>query len=128
MSMVTLTASGDVSRTTKYLTKLKSLMFGDVFDEIGLEGVLALSSNTPKRTGLLSSSWEYKVERDAQGGATISWHNNDIEGGYNVAVLVQYGHGLKGGGYVSGVDFVNPALRPVFEAFGRRIEEEIKKS
>lgn len=127
MSMVTFTTSGDLSKTKKFLNKMKSLLFNDVFDEIGLEGVLALSSNTPKNTGRLSSSWEYKVERDSN-GATITWHNTDIEGGYNVAVLVQYGHGLKGGGYVSGVDFINPALRPVFDEFGRRIEEEIKRS
>lgn len=127
MSMVTLTTSGDLSKTKKFLNKMKSLLFNDVFDEIGLEGVLALSSNTPKNTGRLSSSWEYKVERDSN-GATITWYNTDIEGGYNVAVLVQYGHGLKGGGYVSGVDFINPALRPVFDEFGRRIEEEIKRS
>lgn len=127
MSMVTFTTSGDLSKTKKFLNKMKSLLFNDVFDEIGLEGVLALSSNTPKNTGRLSSSWEYKVERDSN-GAMITWHNTDIEGGYNVAVLVQYGHGLKGGGYVSGVDFINPALRPVFDEFGRRIEEEIKRS
>lgn len=127
MSMVTLTTSGDLSKTKKFLNKMKSLLFNDVFDEIGLEGVLALSSNTPKNTGRLSSSWEYKVERNSN-GATITWYNTDIEGGYNVAVLVQYGHGLKGGGYVSGVDFINPALRPVFDEFGRRIEEEIKRS
>jgi hypothetical protein len=127
MSMVTFTTSGDLSKTKKFLNKMKSLLFNDVFDEIGLEGVLALSSNTPKNTGRLSSSWEYKVERDSN-GATITWYNTDIEGGYNVAVLVQYGHGLKGGGYVSGVDFINPALRPVFDEFGRRIEEEIKRS
>jgi hypothetical protein len=125
--MVTFTTSGDLSKTKKFLNKMKSLLFNDVFDEIGLEGVLALSSNTPKNTGRLSSSWEYKVERDSN-GATITWYNTDIEGGYNVAVLVQYGHGLKGGGYVSGVDFINPALRPVFDEFGRRIEEEIKRS
>ena len=125
--MVTLTTSGDLSKTKKFLNKMKSLLFNDVFDEIGLEGVLALSSNTPKNTGRLSSSWEYKVERNSN-GATITWYNTDIEGGYNVAVLVQYGHGLKGGGYVSGVDFINPALRPVFDEFGRRIEEEIKRS
>lgn len=127
MSMVTFTTSGDLSKTKKFLNKMKSLLFNDVFDEIGLEGVLALSSNTPKNTGRLSSSWEYRVERDSN-GATITWYNTDIEGGYNVAVLVQYGHGLKGGGYVSGVDFINPALRPVFDEFGRRIEEEIKRS
>lgn len=127
MSMVTFTTSGDLSKTKKFLNKMKSLLFNDVFDEIGLEGVLALSSNTPKNTGRLSSSWEYKVERNSN-GATITWYNTDIEGGYNVAVLVQYGHGLKGGGYVSGVDFINPALRPVFDEFGRRIEEEIKRS
>lgn len=125
--MVTFTTSGDLSKTKKFLNKMKSLLFNDVFDEIGLEGVLALSSNTPKNTGRLSSSWEYKVERDSN-GATITWYNTDIEGGYNVAVLVQYGHGLKGGGYVSGIDFINPALRPVFDEFGRRIEEEIKRS
>lgn len=125
--MVTFTTSGDLSKTKKFLNKMKSLLFNDVFDEIGLEGVLALSSNTPKNTGRLSSSWEYKVERDSN-GATITWYNTDIEGGYNVAILVQYGHGLKGGGYVSGVDFINPALRPVFDEFGRRIEEEIKRS
>ena len=127
MSMVTFTTSGDLSKTTKFLNKLKSLMFNDVFDEIGSEGVAALASNTPKNTGLLSSSWDYKVDRSSE-GATITWYNNDVEGGYNVALLVQYGHGLKGGGYVSGIDFINPALRPVFDQFGERIEEEIKRS
>lgn len=101
---------------------LRTIVQGDMFntlDRFGQEGVAALSAATPIDTGLAASSWDYRVER-SRGVWSITWLNNDIEGGAQVVLLLQYGHGTGTGGFVQGRDFINPAMRPIFD----RIENE----
>lgn len=87
-------------------------------------GVQALSEETPKYTGLAASSWTYEIEI-GKDQSVITWINNDVEGGYNVAILVQYGHGVRGGGYIEGRDFINPAIRPIFDDFANELWKEV---
>ena len=106
--------SGSFDNTKKFL---RSIVNGDIFrtlDRFGQEGVQALSAATPIDTGLAASSWDYQVTRD-RGMYRIDWTNRDVEGGSNVAILIQYGHGTGTGGYVQGRDFINPAMRPIFD-------------
>lgn len=86
----------------------------NVLDHYGRQGVDLLSNATPRRTGLAAQSWEYDVTH-SPGRHVISWSNSDNEGGVNVAVIIQYGHGTGTGGYVEGIDYINPALRPLFD-------------
>ena len=83
-------------------------------DKYGQEGVAALASATPKDTGLAASSWYYQIERK-KGSIIIRYCNSDIENGVPIAVILQYGHATKNGGWVEGRDYINPAIRPIFD-------------
>jgi hypothetical protein len=112
--MFGVTSSGDFKETIKFLEFMKS---GDVFhhlDRYGRQGVDALSSASPVDTGRMSQSWGYQLGHE-KGRYSISWFNTDKEGGVNIAVIIQYGHGTGTGGYVQGRDYINPAMRPIFD-------------
>lgn len=85
-------------------------------------GVQALSRATPKDTGLASISWDYIVINEG-GRVGIEWYNTNVENGISVVLLIQYGHATRGGSYIPGRDFINPAIQPVFD----KIEEDIRK-
>ena len=122
--MIKFSKKGDWSKTISSLKNTKSIK--GILDKYGEEGVRALQAATPINTGRLERSWEYKIVEN-NGSISIEWHNTDIEGGYNVAILVQYGHGTGGGTYVQGIDYINPALRPVFDEIANSIWEEVTK-
>lgn len=92
----------------------------DVLQSSGREGVAALSSATPRDSGRTASSWGFEVSK-AGGVYTITWTNSDVENGFPVAIMLQYGHGTGTGGYISGRDFINPAMRPVFDRIADRV-------
>jgi hypothetical protein len=96
-----------------------------VLDRYGREGVRILSSATPKETGETAHSWEYKVTHQV-GKHTISWSNTHKEDGVNIAVIIQYGHGTGTGGYVEGIDYINPALRPLFDRIADDIWRQVR--
>ena len=112
--MISIRTKGDFSSFNRFCEKLLEIGKFGKLDRYGRMGVDALSSYTPINTGLLASSWVYNIER-TKDYVSIVWSNTDIEGGYNVALLVQYGHGNGHGGYIQGIDYINPALAPVFE-------------
>lgn len=115
---------GGFKKTEKLLKKALGRNYMKILDKYGEYGVQALSNNTPKDTGLLASSWYYEI---VQEGSSISvvWKNRDLEGGYNIALLLQYGHGTRNGGYVQGVDYINPALKPIFESLASAAWKEV---
>lgn len=78
------------------------------------QGVRALAAATPINSGLASESWIYKIEVSGS-RVTITWMNTDTEDGFPVAIMLQYGHGTRGGGYVQGRDYINPAIKPIFD-------------
>lgn len=120
-------SKGNWEKTIRWLRKMANIetRFDAALERAGREGVRALEAATPKDTGLAASAWFFDIKKGPL-SSTIEWHNADIEGGYNVALLLQYGHGTGTGGYVTGVDFINPALRPVFEAFGQDVLKEVE--
>lgn len=115
---------GDFRKTEKFLKKALGRKYRTILEKYGEYGVQALSANTPVDTGLLASSWYYTIE---QKGSSISvvWSNRDIEGGYNIALLLQMGHGTGNGGYVKGVDYINPALEPIFQSLADAAWKEV---
>lgn len=119
------TNKGDFSKTIDFLKKANNNVL-PVLHAAGQKGVEALERATPKDTQLAASSWGYTIDGDS-GNYTITFHNYDIEGGYNVAILIQYGHGTGTGGYVAGRDFINPALQPIFDSLADDIWKEINK-
>ena len=42
-----------------------------------------------------------------------------------IAILLQYGHGTRNGGWVEGTDYINPAMRPIFDAIAKEAFEEV---
>ena len=120
------TSKGDFSKSIDFLKKANGSL-ENALNKAGEEGVAALEKAIPKDSGLASQSWRYELEKNGNGHYGIVFHNDDIEGGYNVAILVQYGHGLRNGGYVQGRDYINPALRPIFDNLANDVWEELNR-
>lgn len=94
-------------------------------DAFGRQGVEALANSTPVDTGLTSNSWEYEIKK-SNGKYSIIWSNTNTETGVPVAILIQYGHATKNGGWVEGRDFINPAIRPLFDKIADQVWERVK--
>lgn len=121
------TQKGDFSKATSYLERLKSVVGRiSVLDKYGRAGVSALSSATPKESGLAASSWYYEIER-GKGFVRIIFGNSDVENGFPVAIMLQYGHGTGTGGWVEGRDYINPAIQPIFDKIAADAWREVTK-
>ena len=125
--MITVKQRGDFRKTTQFLTKASKADAYDILEKYGKAGVTALSAATPKDTGRTASSWTYKIEKTGK-GYSLSWHNSNVNRGVNIAVILQYGHGTRNGGYVVGIDYINPALRPVFDKLSTELIREVTGS
>ena len=124
--MISFRQQGDFSKLTRYLEKAKNAVkIGDL-DKYGREGVAALSSATPIDTGLTASSWKYEIEH-RNGSVTISFLNTNIQNGVPIAIILQYGHGTKNGGWVQGRDYINPAIQPIFDKIAENAWREVTK-
>jgi hypothetical protein len=82
--------------------------------------VSALGQASPKDSGLASDSWDYQIERSGR-AVTIKWTNSDVENGFPVAIMLQLGYGTGTGGYVQGRDYINPAMRPIFDSIAEQV-------
>ena len=102
------------------LTKRTSLR------KYGELGVQALQRSTPKETGLTAASWYYEI-KESNDGFTIEWKNRNSNKGVLIAAILQYGHGTGTGGYVRGVDYINPAMKPVFQQIADDAWKEVTK-
>lgn len=123
---VTFKQKGDFSKFNKYLERLKEVVkIGDL-DKYGREGVSALKNATPVDTGLTANSWSYEIIR-RNGIVTIAFNNSNIQNGVPIAIILQYGHATKNGGYVEGRDYINPAIRPIFDKIAKNAWEEVTK-
>lgn len=113
--MIGFTTQGDWAKTESWLKGLtnRSRILAEL-EKYGKAGVAALSAATPVESGLTAASWTYEVTQGAE-GYSIVWRNTHHVGGTSVAILLQYGHGTGTGGYVQGRDYINPAIRPIFD-------------
>lgn len=118
--MITLKSSGSFKRSDSFLTKLMQLDISSTLNRYGREGVTALSSATPVDSGVTAASWGYKVTKESNGWS-ITWTNSHVESGAPIAIMLQYGHGTGTGGYVQGQDYINPAIKPIFDRIARDI-------
>lgn len=125
--MLRITSIGDFAKTVAFLTKMKRGDYLDRLKECCDKGVVALSRATPVKTGKTAESWSYEIKTTGN-GVTVYWTNSNVVNGFNVAIGLQYGHGTKNGGYVRGLDYINPAIRPVFEEIADDIWKEVVRS
>ena len=124
--MIKIRQKGNFRKLTSFLEKAKEGLDIGVLDKYGRKGVDALSSATPVDTGLTASSWFYKIE-NKNGVAKIEFHNRNIQNGTPIAVILQYGHGTRNGGYVVGRDYINPAIQPVFDELAKNAWKEVAR-
>ena len=122
--MISFRQKGDFSNLTSFLKKPIKI---EELDRYGREGVQALSKATPVDTGLTASSWHYKIEQKP-GTVSISFHNSNIQNGVPIAIILQYGHGTRNGGWVEGRDYINPAIRPIFERIANNAFNKVKNN
>lgn len=122
--MIKFTQKGDWSRTNKFLERALEVVKLGELDKYGRKGVEVLADATPKDTGKTAESWYYTITHYPE-GAKIEWYNSNSNKGIPIAILIQYGHGLQNGSYVQGVDFINPAMRPIFKAIAEDMWKEL---
>lgn len=125
--MIVFTQKGDFKKTEKFLNKASKVEYFRKLEKYAREGVKALSAATPVDTGKTAASWSYEI-RQTKGSASIYWTNSNVNKGVPIAIILQYGHGTNNGGYVQGVDYINPALRPVFERLAEETWKEVTSS
>lgn len=124
--MITFRQKGDFSKLTRFLERAKETIRLGNLDKYGREGVAALASATPIDSGKTASSWYYKIE-NKNGYASINFCNSNINKGVPIAIILQYGHGTRNGGYVQGRDYINPAIQPIFDKIADDAWREVTK-
>ena len=124
--MIKFRQKGDFSKVTKYLERVNNTARRMDLDKFGRAGVAALASATPVDTGLTANSWYYEIEK-SNGVYSISFHNSNIQNGVPIAIILQYGHGTRNGGWVQGRDYINPAIQPIFDEITNQAWREVTK-
>lgn len=124
--MIRFRQKGDFSKTTNFLKRAKDKVYLEDLDKYGRQGVAALASATPIDSGKTASSWYYKIENTKE-SAKITFYNSNIQNGVSIAIILQYGHGTRNGGWVEGRDYINPAVQPIFDKIVDDAWREVSK-
>lgn len=125
--MIRFESSGSFDKTDSFLSKMMNFDPTAKLNRLGEEGVAALRSATPMESGMTAESWSFETSTEG-GGISIWWTNTNIVNGFNVAIGLQYGHGTGTGGYVAGYDYINPALRPIFDRIANDVWKEVQSA
>lgn len=125
--MISFRQKGNFAKLTRYFERVKKGAKLVDLDKYGRAGVAALASATPVESGKTEGSWYYKIE-NKNGLASISFCNSNINKGVPIAIILQYGHGTRNGGWVEGRDYINPAIQPVFDNIAESAWREVTKS
>ena len=125
--MITFSQKGDFSKLTHFLQNAKNSIAVDILDKYGREGVKVLASATPKDTGKTAASWTYRIIRQKD-SVSITFENSNIQNGVPIAIILQYGHATRNGGWVQGKDYINPAIRPIFDQLADEAWKEAVRS
>ena len=124
--MVVFKHRGNFNNTEKFLKQATRTDYLRILEKYAKEGVAALALATPKDSGETANSWSYKIS-SSRGAYTISWANSNVVNGVPIAILIQYGHATGNGGYVEGQDYMNPALKPIFDNLANEAWKEVTK-
>lgn len=125
--MISFEVRGSFKNSLAFLNTVQKLPLEQIVAPYAQMGVDALNAATPVDTGLAAGSWGYVIERRS-GGLTISWTNHDVENGFPVAIMLQYGYGTGTGGYVAGRDYINPAMQPIFDQISEAVWKAVKSA
>lgn len=124
--MISFKEKGDFKNTENFFKRVENGTYLSGLDILAMQGVRALSSATPKKTGRTAASWTYEITNE-DGRTSIVWHNTNVNRGVNIAVILDYGHGTRKGGYVVGRNYIEPAIRPIFEQIADKAWREVTK-
>lgn len=124
--MISFRHKGNFSKLDRYLVNVKKTVNIRDLHKYGKAGVAALASATPVDSGETASSWNYEIERN-NGSITISFYNTNVQNGVPIAIILQYGHGTRNGGWVQGRDYINPAIQPIFDKIADDAWREVTK-
>ena len=124
MALVVMKQSGSLKNFEGFLYKNRKRRLYQLLNEYGKQGVELLRDATPVETGKTATGWDYEIEVNSQ-GISLYWVNNNVNEGVPIAILIQYGHATRSGSYVQGVDYINPALRPLFESMATKLWKEV---
>ena len=125
--MVIVKQKGDFSKTEKFLNTINKKLYYRNLQKYAEQGVAALASATPIDRGTTANSWDYEI-RQTKNSVSIYWTNSNVNKGVPIAVIIQYGHGTRNGGYVQGRDYINPAMRPIFDKIAENVWKEVISS
>lgn len=125
--MITFSTRGDLKKTERFLSRMSEVDFARALEKFAQEGVAALSAATPFDSGLTSASWGYEIQR-SKGSTKIIWTNSHVVNGVPIAIILQYGHGTGTGGYVQGRDYINPAMKPIFDRISDGVGKVVKSA
>ena len=124
--MISFRQKGNFSKLTSFLERTKETVYLGDLNKYGRQGAAALASATPVDTGKTASSWSYKIENN-NGSVSISFENSNVQDGVPIAIILQYGHGTRNGGWVEGRDYINPAIQPIFDQIVNDAWKEVTK-
>lgn len=124
MATVRFTHKGNFKNTEQFLDAMKKRKQYQMLESLAQQGVDALAAATPVRTGQTAGAWSYEITF-TDSSVKIDWSNDNVNNGFNVALGLQYGHGTGTGGYVRGIDYINPAMKPTFDAILQQVWEEV---
>ena len=124
--MISFRQKGDFSKLTSFLERTKETVHLGDLNKYGQQGVAALASATPIDSGETAESWYYKIENNKE-SATITFYNSNVQNGVPIAIILQYGHGTRNGGWVEGRDYINPAIQPIFDQIVDDAWREVNK-
>ena len=122
--MISFEQKGDLKKLSRYFERLREVTKLGVLDKYGREGVAALASATPVKTGKTAASWTYEIERQ-NGSVAIVFKNTNVNKGVPNAIILQNGHGTGTGGWVQGRDYINPAIQPIFDKIAEAAWKEV---
>lgn len=124
--MIKIKSRGDFSNTKKYLTNLKNISIKSILESYARKGLSALEDSTPIDTGTTANSWYYKIE-EKKDKSKIIYCNSNVPDGVPIAIILQYGHATRTGGWVEGRDYINPAIQPIFDEIANSAWREVTK-
>lgn len=125
--MIQCTVKGDFKMTRNFLKKMQKLDFESLLEKYAEEGVEALASATPKRTGKTAASWTYEIEK-RPGRISVFWVNTNISNGVSIALIIDTGHGTGRGVYIEGRHYISPAIQPIFDKIVDAVNKEVANS
>lgn len=124
---ITFRHSGDFSRLEKYLARSLDSIILSRLNQYGEEGVQELKAATPVDSGKTAMSWSYEIKQNGS-VYSLEFHNsNVVDGWFNVAIMLDVGHGTGTGGWVEGLNYIDPAVQPIFERMAHDLWLEVTK-